>query len=757
MKTVKENPCMFEPLEGRQMFNGGTLDASFGTNGRVDPQLGFAVHDIAMQPDGKTVVVGSTLSLKNILVARLNSNGSLDRSFSGNGIAQVRLQLVSAEDRVAIQPDGKIIVAGIEDTGGFFTNGNFGLARFNADGSLDSTFGTAGKSSPFASQFFTRGLSALAVGSNGKIVVTAAVDDVDFGEQSDLMVGRLNSNGTIDTTFGNPDPRHPGQRRGFTQTDFDGSEDASCIAIQPNGKIVVGGTQTGEKLLDDTSPHSFLLARYTSNGALDGTFDGDGRVSVRMSPRVSDELNSIVVQPDGKIVAGGLARDQFGLVRINLDGTIDQTFGSGGKVFKHVSQRRDILNSLILDIHGNITAVGTADKNFDEGDVGKKLAAVQFLPNGQIDGSFGVNGVASLDNSLVLGIKAVRAPEGKIVIAGDPNPDKSNAASIFRVSQATPVVEVLSQKTDSSKEGTDAGSIMIKRDDAYNFPTRVFLDISGTATEGADYTSSQLHQLSLRERLGGIGKSLLPKYYVNIPAGRSSVIARINGTADTQLEPSESVTWSPIANAAYDLGAGNAGHVTILDSNPIHVNFGYLETAPTGYAQDEGKEYNERGNELRFGWETDITRNADVGENAQSPDLRFDTFVKMQRGGKHRWEIAVPNGMYTVHLVAGDPGSTDSVYKLNLEKRFALSGIPHDDVRWFERTFNIEVNDGNLTLSNHKGSRNNKIAFIDIQSAAPGAVEGPVTGNQAVSLVTPQPKRALRNAANGRLFSQVTI
>jgi hypothetical protein len=115
--------------------------------------------------------------------------------------------------------------------------------------------------------------------------------------------------------------------------------------------------------------------------------------------------------------------------------------------------------------------------------------------------------------------------------------------------------------------------------------------------------------------------------------------------------------------------------------------------------------------------------------------LIYDTFNHMQKpGGGSKWEIAVPNGMYQVKLAAGDPEQIDSVHSMNLENVPALQGTPAGNVRWFERTVNVLVSDGRLTLSNGAGASNNKVAFIEIRAAAPGAQAGPVTANVPVRL-----------------------
>jgi hypothetical protein len=115
--------------------------------------------------------------------------------------------------------------------------------------------------------------------------------------------------------------------------------------------------------------------------------------------------------------------------------------------------------------------------------------------------------------------------------------------------------------------------------------------------------------------------------------------------------------------------------------------------------------------------------------------LVYQTLNHMQKpGGGTKWEIGLPNGMYEVKLAAGDPSNTDSVYRMNLEGQLALAGTPAGRARWFESTTRVQVTDGRLTLTNGAGAVNNKIAFIEIRSATPGAPAGPVTASAPVLL-----------------------
>src|SRR4051794_6579050 len=136
---------------------------------------------------------------------------------------------------------------------------------------------------------------------------------------------------------------------------------------------------------------------------------------------------------------------------------------------------------------------------------------------------------------------------------------------------------------------------------------------------------------------------------------------------------------------------------------------------PVGYLVDSGAVFGNRGNGATYGWDVDNTALARDRNSSLSADQRYDTVNQMARvRGARKWEIAVPNGTYEVHLVAGDAGAYDSIYAINVEGVLALSGKPSPASRWFEGTKTVTVADGRLTVTNAHGSVNNKLCFIDL-------------------------------------------
>jgi fibronectin type 3 domain-containing protein len=137
---------------------------------------------------------------------------------------------------------------------------------------------------------------------------------------------------------------------------------------------------------------------------------------------------------------------------------------------------------------------------------------------------------------------------------------------------------------------------------------------------------------------------------------------------------------------------------------------------PTGYTNDLGSVYGARGNGLTFGWNASNTVNARDRDSSASPDERYDSFIHLQKPSNPdaSWEIAVPNGTYSIHLAAGDPSAIDSIFAIDAEGVLALSGTPTAAATWIENTVTVAVTDGRLTIKNAKGAVNNKIDFIDI-------------------------------------------
>jgi uncharacterized delta-60 repeat protein len=306
---------------------GEDLDPTFGTGGKITTDFSGrcdGASALALQSDGKIVVAGTSgtgcqpfvgnfvlphYEFGDFAVARYNHDGSLDATFASGG--KVTTDFFGGSDNataVALQSSGKIVVAG-------FADNDFALARYNSDGSLDTSLGTGGK----VNTDFSGGTDeawTLAVQSDGKIVVAGWTR---VGSSADFALARYNSDGSLDATFGSA---------GKVTTDFSGGCDGiSALGIQSDGKVVVAG-RTGTDCGGGTFPTGdFALARYNSDGSLDATFGNGGRVTTPFPyPFWFGWASALALQPDGKIVAGGTYFVNFGLLRYNSDGSLDTTF-----------------------------------------------------------------------------------------------------------------------------------------------------------------------------------------------------------------------------------------------------------------------------------------------------------------------------------------------------------------------------------------------------------------------------------------------
>jgi probable HAF family extracellular repeat protein len=192
-----------------------------------------------------------------------------------------------------------------------------------------------------------------------------------------------------------------------------------------------------------------------------------------------------------------------------------------------------------------------------------------------------------------------------------------------------------------------------------------------------------------------------------IPAGSGWTLQQANGINDR----------------GQIVGAGlHNGHQRAYLLTPVFsatVNFAPAGApVPAGYRADTGAPFGARGGGLTYGWNVDNSANARDRNSAASPDQRYDTLNHLQKpGGATRWELAVPNGRYLVHLVAGDPNNVDSTYRLTVEGQVAVSGTPGAAQRWFEGTVLVTVSDGRLTVTNGSGAVNNKLNYVDVVAA----------------------------------------
>ncbi|MBE7171191.1 MAG: T9SS type A sorting domain-containing protein [Williamsia sp.] len=317
----------------------GALDPSFGTGGKAyvtAPLLNQTLSKTVVQPDGKTVLVGRTVvdNGYTFSVARFNANGQPDSSFDGDGVVTTILEAGSRNDEaktVAVQPDGKIIAAGRSSS-------NFALVRYNVNGSLDATF-----------------------------------------------------NGT-----------------GIVKTALPGSSDLYSLVVLSDGKILAGGTSNPGSTLSD-----FTLVRYNANGTPDASFDGDGILTTDVAGSSADIVYSLAVQTDGKIVAAGSSNNDMALVRYNTNGTLDNSFNGNGKLLIDFGLN-EIAYSLSLQADGKLVVAGVSNS----GSI-FNTAVARVLTGGQLDNSFDGDGkVSTVVGESDQFYSVLVQPDAKIVASG---------------------------------------------------------------------------------------------------------------------------------------------------------------------------------------------------------------------------------------------------------------------------------------------------------------------------------------------------
>lgn len=388
--------CLLVMFSAVQAGTPGDFDTSFSQDGFDSVRTGSLSHGsraVALQPDGKIVVAGDQQN--KVVVLRYLPNGTLDSTFSGDGIVTTNFT-DGDEDAtaVAIQPDGKIIVVGVSDDYELI------MARYLPNGKLDRKFATNGK---YVSTVLTEG-ATLATGiillPDGKFIISATF----FGTGSlgyDFMLVRFKPNGKIDTNFGD---------EGVILNDFVGAWDFTYdIVQQPDGKLIQVGTA------DVHGTDQVAATRYHPNGELDNDFGGgDGTLEL---PFASDGA-AVVLLPDGKILIGGTANNSFLLAQLLSNGNPDSSFGGGdGFASYSFGGVEDTLIDLVRLPDGKIIAVG---RSFD-GDI-ESIAIARFDNTGAPDLSFSEDAQILLnggDESTFNEANAVTLQtDGKIVVIG---------------------------------------------------------------------------------------------------------------------------------------------------------------------------------------------------------------------------------------------------------------------------------------------------------------------------------------------------
>ena len=435
----------------------GDFDPSFGTGGVVLTDVpGVCCEEpsgVAVQPDGKIVVAGTVWDLADntivdtdFALVRYTADGSLDPAFGNGGVVLTKFATGAADGirGLAIQPDGRIVVAGNTRVGPIQ---QFAVARYLPDGLLDTTFSTDGKAA-IPLPFNNGEATSLALQPDGRVIIAGWVSDAAF--QKDFALVRLNADGSLDASFGNSGLVQTPIATGDPLVDII-DDIAQAVVVQADGWIIAGGFTWNANLETD-----MVMARYSPDGKnLDPAFGTGGIVRWNYYTR-SAEITGLILQPDGRIVAAGTARNpngglvwEFALARFLQDGTFDTTFGGDGKV---TTRFEPLHPEGAYDAQGRAVALQSNGRIVLVGNQGNDIGIARYQANGALDTSFSGDGrlvtdagLAGLEVALAVAIQ----PDGKPVIAGRGLPLSGGGGSS----------RFLTLRLDGGAAGTEAQTI----------------------------------------------------------------------------------------------------------------------------------------------------------------------------------------------------------------------------------------------------------------------------------------------------------
>lgn len=470
--------------------NPGDLDSSFGTGGMVITTVATSQQPsvVVQQPDGKLLVAGTSGSASNtdFTLLRYATDGSLDPSFGTGGVVFTDFDLRDGISSIALQADGRIVAAG--GTGPTTGNQDFALARYNADGSLDPAFGTGGKVRTALSADNDRSQGVVVL-PDGKIVAAGYWDYGVVGHFLDFALVRYDSSGNLDATFGSGGIATP-------PLCVDCSPPANTLLLQSDGKLVLGGSVTANN--PSAALNDFVLARYNADGTLDGSFGSGGSVFTDFNATTfGDELRGIAMQPDGKLVAAGLADSAIALARYDTNGTLDPSFGTAGKVTQTIAPLANGY-AVVAQPDGKLVVGGlvvTSSAN---------PAVIRLNPDGSLDTSFGTGGATVTpfgpfgDTYLAL----LRQPDGKLVAVGRTASGSVQRIALARYHGACGDAPVVGCNVSNDK------AVLLIKDDGVNAGRRkvVFNWLKGN-TDFADFgdpTASTNYEVCIFDGGGGV-------------------------------------------------------------------------------------------------------------------------------------------------------------------------------------------------------------------------------------------------------------
>ncbi|MDO8750984.1 MAG: hypothetical protein Q7K03_07560 [Dehalococcoidia bacterium] len=556
----------------------GTLDTTFDADGKLTTDFGGndAGYSVAIQGDGKIVVAGETYlaSAYNFALARYNTDGSLDTSFDADGRVTTNFGGDDIGKSVAIQSDGRIVVAGYSNVGGTY---DFALARYNANGSLDTSFDADGKvTTDFGGNNFGQ---SVAIQSDGRIV--AAGRSGAFPNY-DSALARYNADGSLDASF---------NTGGKVTTDFGGNDFGYSVAIQGDGRIVVAGHS------DVGGTADFAVARYNADGTLDTTFDADGKVTTDFGGNNFGQ--SVAIQSNGKIVVAGYSGEgvayDFAVARYNADGSLTTSFGAGGKVTTDFGGY-DIGQSVAIQSNGKIVVAGYSGDGVAY-DFAVARYTAEVPPPYAYVANLGSDNVSVIDTSTDTVIATIAVGDLPYGVAANPAGTRvyvtnfvSNTVSVIDTSTNTVVATIA--------VGTGPNDPVVSPDGS-----RLYVP-NGTWTSGGGTVSVvDTSNNTVIAIVGGVGDArdtaITPdgsRVYVSNAYGPPAVINVINtatntvaATVDVGGNWSAGIALSPNGMRAYvSVWDAANGYLKVVDTDPFSPTYHtvvaslLLAAAPSG-------------------------------------------------------------------------------------------------------------------------------------------------------------------------------
>jgi uncharacterized delta-60 repeat protein len=388
-----------------------SLDTTFGTNGKVLTTFDTGLNEaqsVQLLPNGKIITVGKSMPLADVngqagtinsefAISKYNANGTLDVTFDGDGKVTTKFEYGTDELKsLLILPDDKFIAVGTSrntvPNNAFFSNIVF--SKYNSNGTLDLSFGNLGKVVPVFGENVYTILNAL-IQSDGKILINAFYSTFGSNETFFELI-RYNSNGSLDTTFGNNGKISTGQ--------------VNLRKINSvNGKLLFTGVTTLP-----SGNNGYVIVQYNENGTIDNAFGVNG-VATFNAGNSPFGFSSLAIQQEGKIIVSGNYFNGNGqlscvTLRYTINGILDNTFGINGVVTTPIPI---FVNSNFVQSDGKIIVAGTSNNGSDT-----NFSTVKYNSNGTIDTTYGINGItfSILDNYNQIN-SIILQPDNKILVA----------------------------------------------------------------------------------------------------------------------------------------------------------------------------------------------------------------------------------------------------------------------------------------------------------------------------------------------------